>query len=90
MRQIMLAAGLCMVATAAFADKMAAEACAAKLSAEARTIYAAVAPKVVPGVSLREVVTEQTRALVIAGAVSKATARTAAEKAGMCLEKIAP
>jgi hypothetical protein len=67
------------------ADQAAASACAARLSPEARTIYARVAPGVTPATDLREAVTSATRGLVMSGTMSRDAARPAAEAAGECL-----
>jgi hypothetical protein len=85
MKTIILAAALSLAATAALADKSAANACAANLSGDAKTIYNAVAPQMGPGASVRDLVTQQTRALVQGGTIAQGNARPAAEQAGQCL-----
>lgn len=77
-------------AYAAQADKAAANACAAGLSKDARTIYDATLPKVGPGVDLKSVVTSTTRSLAFAGTIDRGTARDSAQEAGTCLKKAAP
>ncbi|WP_348838897.1 hypothetical protein [Xanthobacter sp. KR7-65] len=69
----------------AWADKAAADRCAAKLPTEARSIYVASAPHLVPGADGRAVVTEQTRTLVLSGKVSHLTAAESAQAAANCL-----
>lgn len=70
---------------AALADRQAADRCAAGLSKEARAIYKASAPKLVPGADGRAVVTEQTRTLVLSGALDYTKANESAEAAAKCL-----
>lgn len=69
----------------AFADKAAADRCAAKLSTDARAIYLASAPLLVKGADGRAVVTDQTRSLVLSGKVSHLTAAESAQAAAECL-----
>jgi len=78
------AAGLLLVAPA-LADKAAADRCAAKLSPEARAIYTASAPKLVPGADGRAIVTEETRRLVLAGQIDFNKAQDTAMAAANCL-----
>lgn len=80
-----LAGMLLFGAMPAHADKAAADRCAGKLPAEARSIYSASAPLLVQGVDGRMIVTEQTRKLVLAGKVSHLTASQSAEAAASCL-----
>ncbi len=79
---------LCLSATVAFADRPAADKCAAGLNTDGQTIYAAAAPQVAPGVDLRSVVKSATEGLVRAGTISMSNARPAAEAAGKCLSMI--
>lgn len=74
-----------LVAAPAFADKASADRCAAKLEPEARAIYTASAPLLVPGADGRAVVTEQTRKLVLSGKVSHLSAAESAQAAAGCL-----
>ena len=69
------------------ASKASADACAAKLSPDAKQIYAASIGSVAPGVDMKEVVRSKTRALVIGGKLSRDAARPAAEAAGACLKQ---
>jgi hypothetical protein len=71
----------------AVANRSAADACAAKLQADAKLVYAAAIGAVAPGVDLREMVRSKTRALVIGGKLSRGQARPAAEAAGVCLKQ---
>ncbi|MFG1431464.1 hypothetical protein V5F44_04640 [Xanthobacter sp. V2C-8] len=69
----------------ALADKPAADRCAAKLPPDAHAIYAASAPKLVPGADGRAVVTEETRKLVLGGQLDFNRAHDAAMAAAGCL-----
>jgi hypothetical protein len=77
-------------AQAGQADKAAANACAAGLSKDAKAIYDATLPKVVPGVDLKSTVTSTTRSLAFGGTIDRGTARTSAQEAGVCLKKAVP
>ncbi|MFG1479204.1 hypothetical protein V5F53_11145 [Xanthobacter sp. V4C-4] len=80
-----LLAGAVLLAGAARADTAAGDRCAAKLPPEARAIYIASAPRLVPGADGRAVVTEETRKLVLAGTVDFAKAQDSALAAADCL-----
>lgn len=69
--------------------KAAGDACAAKLPAESRLIYDATVRNLGSAASIRDVVTEQTRALVMQGKVQMSTAKTSAEATAPCLELVA-
>lgn len=84
MAAMTVVAGLLSTAPA-FADKAAADRCAAKLSTDARAIYVASAPLLVKGADGRAVVTDQTRSLVLSGKVSHLTAAESAQAAAECL-----
>lgn len=71
------------------ADRKAADACAAKLSPDAKSVYAATIGSVKPGVDLTAAITEKTRGLVMSGKLSRGAARPAAEAAGTCLKRAA-
>ncbi len=88
MRALAIAFGLVCLASAASADRPAADKCAAKLSGDAKTIYAASAPLITPTSDIRGVITDQTRSLVINGTISRAAAKPAAEAAGTCIAMI--
>ncbi|OYX15134.1 MAG: hypothetical protein B7Z15_01585 [Rhizobiales bacterium 32-66-8] len=83
--RLLAAAGLCLVASSAFADRPAGDKCAAGLSADAQAVYSATAPQVTPGADLRSLITAQARALVGSGTLTASSARPAAEAAGKCL-----
>jgi hypothetical protein len=76
-----------LLAAPAVANRSAADACAAKLPADAKLIYGAAIGSVAPGIDLREMVRSKTRALVIGGKLSRGQARPAAEAAGVCLKQ---
>ncbi|WP_341991140.1 hypothetical protein [Azorhizobium sp. AG788] len=82
------ALGLICAASAASADRPAADKCAAKLSADAQTIYKASAPLITPGADARAVITDQTKAMVMNGSLSRGAAKPAAEAAGTCIKLI--
>lgn len=86
LRLLALALPLAFAAGAAHADQAAADQCAAGLSGDAKTIYEATAPNVTPGSNLRNVVTEQTKSLAMAGTISRGDARQSAQAAAACLE----
>jgi hypothetical protein len=87
----MLALGLACVGTARAgqAETAAANACAAGLSKDAKAIFDAALPKVVPGVDLKSMVTSTTRSLAFSGQIDPGTARGSATEAGTCLKKAA-
>ena len=70
---------------AAHADTDAANACATKLSPDAKTIFDATLPQVVPGANLRSLLTASTRKLAYAGAIDVGSARASATAASQCL-----
>ena len=70
---------------AARADHDAANACAAKLSPDAKAIFDATLPQVVPGANLRSLLTAKTRKLAFAGAIEVGNARASATEASQCL-----
>ncbi|BBE72557.1 hypothetical protein [Oharaeibacter diazotrophicus] len=76
------------VATPVWADGAAADACASKLGAEAGAIYAAARPGVAAGGDLKATITDATKALVKAGKIARADARSNAQAAGACLKLI--
>lgn len=86
---LLAAAGLFFSGGHSFADRAAADACAAKLNADAKVVYAAVIGSVRPGIDLAEVVKSKTRDLVLSGKLSRSNARPAAEAAGPCLKHAA-
>lgn len=71
------------------ADRKAADSCAAKLSPEAKLIYAETIGAVKPGVDLTATITAKARGLVMSGKLTRANARPAAEAAGACLKHAA-
>ena len=76
-----------LLAAPAAANRAAADACAAKLPADAKLVYAAAIGSVAAGIDLRDMVRSKTRALVIGGKLSRGQARPAAEAAGACLKQ---
>ena len=88
MKRFVIAAAICMLPMTASANRAAADACAASLTAEARLIYDAAAPSVTPNAEIRPVLEEKTRALVSSGRVSRSSARGSATAAGNCLKQL--
>lgn len=70
----------------ALATEAAATKCRGKLNPDATQIYDKSLPLATPDANLREVVTQQTRALVSANAIQMSTARPNAEAAAKCLK----
>lgn len=77
-----------LVPGAAFADQAAGSACAAKLPADAQTIYNASVGQVTPQTDLRALITDQTKSLVMAGTIQRASAKPSAQAAAKCLELV--
>jgi hypothetical protein len=84
---VIAAAAVQLLSAPALADRAAADACATKLSPEAKLIFATVIGEVKPGANLPDVVRAKTRGLVMAGKLSRGQARPAAEQAGACLKQ---
>jgi hypothetical protein len=74
-------------AVPAFANRAAADACAAKLPANAKLIYAAAIGGVTPDAKLEDLIRSKTRSLVMDGKIARGDARPAAEAAGTCLKQ---
>lgn len=73
--------------TPALADRAAADACASKLPANAKMIYAASIGGVKPGADVKDVVRTKTRSLVMDGKITRDQAMGAAQAAGACLQQ---
>ena len=69
-------------AVPSFANRAAADACAARLPADAKLIYAATISTVAPGVNLADNVKTKARELVMAGKIGRSQAQGAAQAAG--------
>ncbi len=80
---------VCLLPAVAYADRDAADACAAKLSNDGQMLYAEALPKVTPQNDIKAALTAVARPLVMKGTMSRDVARTAAEAAGECM-KLAP
>jgi hypothetical protein len=74
------------VTTAASADPAAAQACATKLPKDAKAIFNATLPQVVPGSDLRSLLTANTRRLAFSGSIDRGSARESATAASECLK----
>ncbi|MCX7355777.1 MAG: hypothetical protein NTY59_13290 [Alphaproteobacteria bacterium] len=86
MKKFAMIALIAFAPVAVMADQAAATKCRGKLNKEARLIYDQSLPLATPDANLRDVVTEQTRALAGAGTIPVETARPNAEAAGECLK----
>jgi hypothetical protein len=74
------------LATAAYANRPAADACAAKLTPDGKAIYAATMAGKPTQDTLRSVMEHQTRGLVMDGKVSRDKARDNAKAAAECVK----
>ena len=81
----MIAAALVNVATMAWADAAAGDACAANLTADGKLVYAAVVAANPTLQNLRETVEEQARSLVFAGKIARARAATMPSPPAECV-----
>ncbi|GAB0119731.1 hypothetical protein [Acidisoma sp. 7E03] len=70
------------------ADPAAAQACAAKLTPEAKSIYDAAAPKMTPTTDMRDLLKSTTFGLIMQGEVKQADARPSAMAAAKCLRNL--
>jgi hypothetical protein len=70
-----------------FASRATADACAARLPADAKLIYAASIGGVAPGVDLHELEKSKARSLVMSSRISRDAALPAAQAAGACLKQ---
>ena len=86
MKKFAMIALIALAPAAVMADQAASTKCRGKLNKEAGMIYDKSLPLATPDANLRDVVTEQTRALVGANAIPMDTARPNAEAAGECLK----
>ena len=81
------AATLTLTTVPSLANRATADACAAKLPADAKLIYTATIGSVVPGVNLADNVRSNARELVMAGKLTRDQAQPAAQAAGACLKQ---
>jgi hypothetical protein len=87
-KSILIAAMLLAAPLQAFADPPAAAKCRASLDPEPKLIYDTVFPLVTPTTVIRDVIKQQTRSLVLAGKIKRATARDSAKAAGECFRTL--
>jgi hypothetical protein len=73
-------------ASGARADSAAANACAAQLPKDARTIFDTTLPQLTPNADLRSLVIASTRKLAMAGTIDRSDARDSATAAAKCLQ----
>jgi hypothetical protein len=86
MNRYAMLALLALLPASAMANEAAATKCRGKLNPEATQIYDKSLPLATPDANLRDVVTQQTRALVASNSIQMPTARANAEAAGKCLK----
>ena len=86
MKKIALVFLIALAPAMALADQTSSTQCRGKLNANGKLIYDKSLPLATPDANLRDVVTEQTRALVEAGTIPMFSARSNAEAAGKCLK----
>ena len=79
---------LLLASTAAFADRAAADACAATLKSEARSIYDAMASLVNTNTDNRPATSATATQLDTTVKLAQGTSRESAQAAGACLEKL--
>ena len=79
---------LLLASTGAFADRAAADACAASLKSEARSIYDAMAPLMNTTTDTRQPSTSTSTQLETTVKLAQGTSRESAQAAGACLEKL--
>jgi hypothetical protein len=84
-KTMMIAVALVSVTTMVRADAAAGDACAAKLTADGKQVYAAVIAANPTLQNLRETVEHQARELVFAGKIARAEGRDNAVAAGECV-----
>ena len=82
-----VAATLALSMAPSLANRTAADACAARLPADAKLIYTATIGSVVPGVDFADNVRSKARELVMAGKLTRDQAQPAAQAAGACLKQ---
>jgi len=87
MRKILVILGVFLsVSAPAWADKVAADKCAAGLAPTGKALYDAALPKVLAGATPRDALTGAARSMVMSGTIGRETARTSAEAAGQCFK----
>lgn len=72
------------ITAGAHADKAAGDACAAKLNADGKAVYAAVVAANPTTETLRSVIEREARGLAMGGKISRGSARENATEAGEC------
>src|SRR5258707_461120 len=90
MIRFLVTAGIVLLAapTPAFADRAAADRCAAALPSAGKAIFDKSLPDVLAGKKIVDAVTASARSMVIGGVLQRADARPAAEAAGTCLKMV--
>lgn len=90
MRGSLVAAGFVLLITssAAFADRAAADRCAAALSPASKALYEASVAEVLGGETPKDALTGNARAMVMNGSLSRSDARPSAQAAAPCLMQL--
>jgi len=84
-KTICLSLSIVAISSAAFADKMNSETCAASLTPTGKIIFEAVAPSVEAETNLKKLLKKKVRPLVISGKLKRKDAKANAPLAGECL-----
>jgi hypothetical protein len=88
MKKLVLTLAVALAASPALADRGAADACAAGLSADSKAIYQAAIGQVQPGADNRAIVKGIVENMVASGQLGMLGAKSAAQAAGACLKKL--
>lgn len=80
-----LTAALCLLAAPAWADRAAADRCAAGLEPLGKTMFDRALPDVLRGTAIADALRSVGRSIVMSGAATRDNARPAGEAAGACL-----
>ncbi len=88
MKKFLLIIATGLGASPAYADRGAADACAAGLSANSKAIYAAAVGQVHPGADNKAIVKGIVENMVSSGQLGMLNAKSEAQAAGVCLKKL--
>ena len=88
MKKVLIITVMGLGATPAYADRGAADACAAGLSANSKAIYAAAVDKVHPGADNKAIVKGIVENMVSSGQLGMLNAKSTAQAAAVCLKKL--
>jgi hypothetical protein len=79
---------LLVAAPSAYADRLAADKCAAALPPNSKVLYDQALPAVLIGTPIKDALTSSARSMVMGGSMSREIARPAAEAAAPCLQQL--